>query len=108
MKYTKDDLALIALNALEGIDEKTRCAIRNGADAPGDLFENFPLALIKNAKKDVYNSIGRLFTREGVKELVSSYRQRGFVAIPQTSELYPNAFRNMTIPPLCLYAKGNI
>lgn len=107
MNYTRDDLAVIALGSVLVLEEKKKWELLERYDAPSDLFtEDFSAFLIRNGKKDVYNSIGEAFTEEYLSALLSDYERKGIVAVPYTSALYPSPLRDYEAKPLVLYCMG--
>lgn len=109
MIYTKDELAIIVLQSVPVLEEKLKWELLRLFDSPADLFtEDFSLFLIRNGKKDVYNSIKDVFTDGYVEALLSDYEKKGIVPVPYTSDLYPYALQDYEAKPPVLYAMGNV
>ncbi len=110
MNYTKDQLAIIALNSLDGLEYKHESALLNLYESPSLLFErkdevkSFLSERIGEAKaKTVMLSL----TEEYAYEAVADFEKYGVFVVTVIDEDYPEKLKHVSSPPLLLYCKGN-
>ena len=111
MKYTKDELCLIWLDSFMGLEYKHKKdlyehivkspKIRTALERLRDIIER---AISKTAYELLLNSA----TDEYLSELLSGLERRGITCVTIYSKDYPKALENVEIPPLVLYAVGDV
>lgn len=69
----------------------------------------FP-SVIKSGKESVYNNMLSSLQDNGkyFQSVLANLEQNGIIPIPYPSAKYPKALKNLSSPPLVLYAKGDI
>lgn len=112
MKYTKTELAYIAVNAAFGEDSAKHKALAFFGGDPISLVENFEkikAPMIKSGRESLYNSIKDFFSdSEGLKKEVLTLAKNGEIAVTLASEYYPEELKEMPDPPIVLYARGDV
>ena len=110
MNYSKDDLAVIALNSIPILTERRRFELLSAVESPRFLFDRKKLLplLIETEQSDVYNRIGEALCEEYALAAASSCEKKGYVAVPYTHERYPFSLRQSECFPLVLYAAGRL
>ena len=111
MKYTEKELCLIWLDSFIGLEYKHKEKLfsrlgevkgiknfieQNAEYIKKEIGENNYLTLINSANKDYLDFV------------LAPLEKNGVVAITIDSELYPSELLSTDIPPLVLYAKGNL
>ena len=107
-KYTKDELAVIFLDAFEALDYNDKSVITEEYLKSGSLSEALSLdRVIKSVKeeklKEVLNNCNKDFI-DGILEKHESY---GVTIIPELSEDFPEKLKDVVYPPHAIYVKGD-
>ena len=109
-EYTKDELAVIALDSLQGFEYKHKARILSLLSHPAELLEDEKkareviYAVVKESKaKTVALSLDGEYVEKRLKNLDKS----GVFVITSYSGDYPADFERVDSPPLCVYCKGN-
>lgn len=111
MKYTKEELCLIWLDSFIGLEykhkndlyknivnsSKIRLAIENLRDKIEGLIGKETYTLLYNSATDEY-----------LRAVLTSLERKGITAVTIYSKDYPNDLANLEIPPLVLYAMGDV
>lgn len=109
--YTVEELAIITLDSLSGLEYKHKNSILNAIEDLSKLFsldENVfqKIALIIGEAKS--NAVKLAFDREYVKKLLNDMQDRNIVAITFLSDGYPERLKQIAAFPLVIYAKGRV
>lgn len=109
--YDKKELAVIALDALYGVEYKYEKKILDSVKNPEDLFKGkaFVEKVLAECFSEVKaNTVAMSLTAEFADSVVKSLDKRGVTAITCYSKEYPERLKNVDSPPLVLYCVGNI
>jgi DNA processing protein len=112
MTYVGEDKIYIWLDSFP-LQDGEKHALLEEAGSPRLLVKNlreiFPKT-IKRGKESVYNSMLSSLCDDGkyYQSVLSSMEKRSIQAIPVSSPLYPKPLKELTRPPLVLYAIGDV
>lgn len=111
MKYDKSELLIIWLDSIVGLDYKNKNYLyskaENSSSISGTIKANSQY-LISALGQEKYLSILNSATDEYLKNLLDGYEKREITVITIKSLNYPNLLRELSSPPLALYAKGDV
>ncbi len=109
--YTLSELAVLCLDALDGLEYKHERKILSLVKDPCLLFtdknaaKEYLLACFNESKaKTVLLSLDENFA----KSVVEALEKRNVTAVTLYSEGYPERLKNIDTPPLVLYCKGDL
>lgn len=109
MEYTNDEINLITLDSLEGLTYKIRFALLSGLASSSPDFIKYERELIKTLGSGVYNKVREsFFSRSYREEVLKELDRRGVTCVTYFSQNYPAFLKEIPLPPLVLYCKGNI
>ncbi len=111
MKYTKDELCLIWLDSFIGLEYKHKAELFNKINGVNEIksFIKNNSDYIRNfIGENNYNTLYSAATTEYLQFVLTPLDKNGITAITIKSEYYPEELKNVNIPPLVLYAKGDI
>lgn len=108
--YERKELSLIWLDSFLELDYKQKQTLLTLVGEEFDaksLVEKGKEYIISKLSADVYNTLKNSLTVEYIQSVVGTLEQKGIRAITYFSKDYPESLKNVTHPPLILYAKGN-
>lgn len=111
MKYSKEELLLIWLDSFIGLDRKLKLDLYESAvvsDGIKNMVSKSRDYIISASNKNVYENLIASANDGYLKFLLDGYNRKGIVAVTIESSAYPETLRNISIPPLVLYAKGDV
>ena len=110
MSYSKDELALILLDSIIGLEYVQKKQILSFVGSPRALFDGDGLykALENSVKPERVATIAATFSGGYQEHVLSSLEKRQTVVITRYSPLYPEEYEHIQLPPLCVYANGNV
>ena len=111
MKYTERELCLIWLDSFIGLEYKHKAILyQNLGDVKGikSFIEKNAEYIKKEIGENNYSTLINSANKEYLDYVLSGLDKNGVVAITLDSEKYPSTLLSTDIPPLVLYAKGNI
>lgn len=109
--YTKTELAVLCLDALDGLEYKHEKALLSFVKTPAELFTD------KNSVKKYLaeffgeakaNTVLLSLNESFAESVVDGLEKRGVTAVTCYSDGYPERLKNIDTPPLVLYAKGDL
>ena len=111
MEYTKDELALILLDSIMGLEHKNKSAVVSRLGSPSEAFSD--KAKLKSALSSVLDegkvkTVTAAFDDGYCKFLLEKYQKRSTVVLTYLSKDYPEEFRHVDFPPICVYCNGNL
>ena len=110
-KYDKNELALIWLDSFEGLEYHKKQVlygkIKGKTEIKRIISENADY-LIQAVGEKGYSNILNSANAEYFDFVMSGLKREGVTAITIESSLYPERLKTTDIPPLVLYAKGNL
>lgn len=110
IKYNSKELCLIWLDSFMGLDYKNKQALYqllNKKQGIRHFIEQNP-ALANEIGDEEYKALLNSACNEYFDLVISELDKKGIRAITIESELYPEALKNTSHPPLVLYAVGNV
>lgn len=109
--YTDDELAVIALDSINGIEYKYKSGILQLVKNPSELFsfdENISRGIEKIIDKSKVNTVRLCFEKSYVDGIIQKLVARSVTAVTYLSKAYPESLVNISAFPLVLYCKGNL
>lgn len=109
--YEKQELCLIWLDSFEGLEYKHKQTLISLAEDKLDaklIVEKGKDYILTSLNQNVYSTLKNSLTVEYIEYVLAELERRGIKAITINSKDYPSALKESPIPPLVLYAKGNI
>lgn len=111
VKYTGKELRLIWLDSFSGLEYKHKKAIYRLLDGKTDIKK-----LIESRENEISLQIGangykilhQAANEDYLKFVLSGLEKRGIVCLTAESEAYPVLLKQTSLPPLVLYAKGDV
>ena len=111
MSYTKKELLIVWLDSFENIDYKRKVelfkAIGELADVKSFLEKEKP-SIVRSLGDAGYAALLNAANNDYVLSVLESINKAGERAITVASDDYPDILRETNLPPLVLYAKGNV
>lgn len=110
MKYTKEELCLIWLDSFIGLEYKHKKEIYKtivSSSKIKDAIVSLRAVIVNNIGENEYNLLLNSATDEYLKFVLTSLEKSGVKVVTIYSKDYPNALKEIELPPLVLYAKGN-
>lgn len=111
MKYTKEELSIIWLNSILGLEYKHVVALLDSllkAKTMTEFLEDNKDYILSNLGEGVYSSIKASLNNDYLNFVLKELASREITAITIKSKNYPSFLANIDIPPIVLYCKGNI
>lgn len=109
MTYTDDELNLIILNSFAELTYKAKFALLSGLSSGSPDFSKYDKELIKTPGSGVYNKVRDNFSNPAYREKVlKELNRRGVTCVTYFSQNYPALLKEIPLPPLVLYCKGNL
>jgi len=110
-KYTEDELAIIWLNSFTGLEYKHKSeifkVIRNKTEIKKVILsEKERIENMIGAEK--FNTLLSASNKTYLDFVLSELESKGIIAVTIESGDYPDVLKEITCPPLVLYAKGNV
>lgn len=109
--YTKNELAVLALDSIEGLEYKHELNLLKGVKNPSVLLtdKSFAEKYLKECfSSEKAKTVLFALNDDYVKSVVERLNRRGVVAVTSYSSDYPERLRGIDTPPLVLYCKGDI
>ncbi|MGN0805509.1 MAG: DNA-processing protein DprA [Candidatus Coproplasma sp.] len=108
MIYTQKECDLIVANSINGLNYKQKKLLLASQNKDNPDCEKYAQALIKTCGEGVYNrAMATLFDKDYRKKLLQELDKKGIVCVTYKSTDYPEQLKNIPVPPLVLYARGN-
>lgn len=108
MKYAERDADIIVADSLPQLNYKQKKLLLASRKKDNADRGKYAAALIKIVGESVYNSVERQFPDPSYREKVLTELDKcGVECITVKSESYPALLKQIPVPPLVLYAKGN-
>ena len=111
MKYSQEELCLIWLDSFIGLEYKHKAELYsklNNASGIKGFIEQNKGYILEFIGENNYNTLINSANGEYLNYVMDSLHKNQVVAITINSKDYPEELKNTSIPPLVLYAKGNI
>lgn len=111
MSYDRDELAVILLDSMMGLEYKNKIAILDRLDSPKQLFsqDDYVTEVIYSVlPESKANTVASAFNENYLNHVVTKLESRNVRVITKYSENYPESLQNVDCPPLCLYCNGNV
>lgn len=107
--YTDEETDLITLDSFACLTYKVKFGLLDGLRTSVPAFEKYRGELIKTLGDGVYNKLIKDFYDRSYRESVlRELSKKGINAVTAYSPLYPDCLRQIPLPPVVLYYKGNI
>lgn len=110
-KYDKNELALIWLDSFEGLEYHKKQVlygkIKGKTEIKRIIAENKDYLITAVGDKG-YSNILNSANSEYFDFVMTGLNKEGITAVTMESPLYPESLKNTDLPPLVLYAKGNL
>lgn len=108
MSYTQRESDLIVADSITGLNYTQKKLLLASINKTNGDCEKYAKALIKTCGESVYNKAkATLFDEEYRKKLLQELDKRHIVCVTYKSTGYPEQLKNIPVPPLVLYARGN-
>ena len=110
-KYTNSELCLIWLDSFCGLEYKHKQELYkliNGKDGIHSLLVKGRDYIINCVGEDEYNNLLASANETYLKYVLENLSVKGVEAVTIQSSAYPECLKNTDIPPLVLYAKGDV
>ncbi len=108
MKYTADELAVIALDSILGLEYKHKMKILEAVKRPSDLLNGATDVVFDVLDDSKARTVANAFGKDYTDYVVEKLEKRATKAITCYSEGYPDEFENCYLPPICVYCNGNV
>lgn len=109
MTYSEDEKSIIIADSLENLNYKQKKLFLASVNRQNDKRQKYADILIKTLGDGVYNKLRDKFYDEDYRDKVfSALIKRSITCVTIKSELYPEELKNIPVPPLLLYARGNV
>jgi DNA processing protein len=111
MKYTNEELCLIFLDSFLGLEYKHKIELFkliNGKTQIKSVIEQEKERIIELVGEKEYSTILNSANAEYFKYIVDGLEKKGIIAVTIKSTAYPKFLSQTEIPPIVLYAKGDI
>ncbi len=108
--YTKEELCLIWLDSFLGLEyrHKERLIAISGELDATTILQKGKDYLLTNLDPNVYSTLKNSLNVDYIKMVLKGLERHGVKAVTIRSKDYPQKLKNVKIPPLVLYTKGNI
>lgn len=109
--YDKRELAVIALDALDGLEYKYERRILDAVNRPEDLFcspKTLETLLSSCFQESKAKTIMMSLTEDFARSFIKTLEKRGVECVTIFSSEYPERLKNIDTPPLVLYCKGDL
>ena len=108
MTYTRDELNLITLASLDELTYKSKFRLLSGFESSMPDFTKYEEELIKTVPCGVYNKVrSKYFSPEYRVHVLKELERRDITCVTYFSENYPGLLKEIPLPPIVLYCKGN-
>lgn len=108
-EYSPDERALIIADSFSELTYKQKKYFFASTNLQGDKRQKYADILIKTLGDGVYNKLRDKFSDSKYAEKVlDSLVRRAISCVTLKSGLYPEELKNIPVPPLVLYARGNV
>lgn len=111
MNYTKEQLLLIWLDSFIGLEYKhkqTLYSMAKGSAEIKSLIEKAKEYIITSIGEKTYNTLLSSANNDYLKFLIEGYNRKGVKIVTIEDEIYPKLLKQIEIPPLVLYTKGDL
>ena len=111
MNYTKDQLAVILLDSMLGLEYKNKKRILDLIGTPCELFSGKPLvreAVFDTLSESKAKTVCAALDESYLDYIIAGYEKRNTKAVTYLSDDYPEDLKYVDSPPLCLYCNGNL
>lgn len=109
--YTKRELCLIWLDSFIGLEYKHKQTLINIAGQSLDaksIVEKGKDYILNSLSANVYSTLKNSLNVEYMQSVLTNLEKSGVRVLTIYSDGYPESLKNTKIPPLALYAKGNL
>lgn len=109
MNYTERETDVIVADSFKELTYKQKKLLLASTNADNPNREKFALSLIKTVGEGVYNKVsGYLADSRYRQKVTDALDGAGVTCVTIKSKNYPRLLANTPIPPLVLYARGNL
>ncbi|MGN0812112.1 MAG: DNA-processing protein DprA [Candidatus Coproplasma sp.] len=109
MSYSQRELNLIIADSVTGLNYTQKKLLLASLNGENEDCGKYAEALIKTCGEGVYNRArATLYDEDYRKKLLQELDKRGIVCVTYKSADYPERLKNIPVPPLVLYARGNV
>ena len=111
VKYTKAELCLIWLDSFSCLDYKHKVKLYEllvGVDEIKRVIVNYKNDICTNIGEKQYLTLINACNGDYLEEILNELDKRQILAVTLESKDYPLLLRQTDVPPLVLYAKGNV
>lgn len=107
--YSQDEEAVIIADSFSELTYKQKKYFLAATNLQGDKRQKYADILIKTLGDGVYNKLRDRFSDEKCRgEVFDRLSRRNIFCVTIKSRLYPEELKNIPVPPLVLYARGNV
>ena len=108
--YTKEELCLIWLDSFAGLEYKHKERLIDLAEVldATTILQKGKEYLLTNLDPNVYSTLKNSLNVEYINFVLKGLERHGIRAVTIKSKNYPQKLKNVKIPPLVLYTKGNV
>lgn len=109
MSYTQKETDLIVADSIRGLTYKQKKLLLASQFKENPNCGKYAEALIKACGERVYNkAVETFYDKNYAKKLLQGLDKSGVVCVTYKSQGYPKQLREIPVPPLVLYARGNV
>lgn len=111
MKYTNAELCLIWLDSFIGLEYRHKEKLYKSIGGKLEIkkiLESQKDYIISEIGIKEYNTITKSATKEYLNSVLENLDKYGLIAVTIESEAYPELLKEIDIPPLVLYCKGDV
>ncbi len=108
MNFTKDELAVLTIDMINGLSLGKKHKILELFESPSDMFEGFDFDQIDFLKSDMIKKIEIAFSPLSQKIMCEQIESLPCEVITIASFDYPSTLKEIYQPPLCIYYRCNI
>ncbi|MDE7076083.1 MAG: DNA-protecting protein DprA, partial [Clostridia bacterium] len=108
MNYTKSETDLIVADSIEELNYKQKKLLLASENGETDDGQKYAEALIKTLDGGVYNKVREKFRDQNYRgKVLAALDKKGVQCVTVKSADYPGLLKQIPVPPLVLYLKGN-
>lgn len=111
IKYSTKELLAVWIDSFAGFEYKRKIELLEFFDGKSGIkkeIEDKKSELISSFGEKVYGNLSASATDEYLKSVLNKLEKAGMKAVTLYSAEYPTRLKNTEIPPLVLYAKGDL
>lgn len=109
MSYTQSEINLIVVDSIAELNYTQKKLLLASVNNANSNCEKYAKAFISACGEASYNKAKTtLFDENYRRKLLEELDKRGIVCVTYKSTGYPEQLKNIPVPPLVLYARGNV